>query len=250
MSDKIKKTVLNTLTEPIANSAKNITDKPTQNIGTTLADIWYLVFGGISQTAEKRKLKYSYALQEFENELKEKINNIPTEKIVEPDIQLVAKALEEAKYCMDKEELRNMFSSLISSSMNKDINVSPIIINIVSNLSHLDAKILNYYFDHQFSQISIEKLYKYLGFDFLTASYTTNSNISASLLELHHLDLIYSPDKISPKNIKKVPPNKKLNKKDSPNISYGYKCLDGTYGYFENTRLTSLGLKLCNICLK
>ncbi len=55
MSDEIKKTVLNTLAEPIANSVKNITDKPTQNMGTTLADIWYLVFGGISQAAEKRK---------------------------------------------------------------------------------------------------------------------------------------------------------------------------------------------------
>lgn len=72
MSDEIKKTVLNTLAEPISNAANNIADKPTQNIGTTLADIWFLVFGGISQAAEKRKLKYSYALQEFENELKEK----------------------------------------------------------------------------------------------------------------------------------------------------------------------------------
>ena len=106
MSDEIKKTVLNTLVEPIANSAKNITDKPTQNIGTTLADIWYLVFGGISQAAEKRKLKYAYALQEFEKELKEKISKIPEDNLIEPDMQVVAPALEASKYCIEKEEDR------------------------------------------------------------------------------------------------------------------------------------------------
>lgn len=149
MSDEIKKTVLNTLAEPIANSAKNITDKPTQNMGTTLADIWYLVFGGISQAAEKRKLKYSYALQEFEKELKDKISKIPEDKLVEPDIQIIAKSLEEAKYCIDKEILRHMFSSLIASSMNKDFFISPTIVNIVSALSPINAKILEYYFTQE-----------------------------------------------------------------------------------------------------
>ena len=120
MSNEIKKTALNTLIEPVANSAKNITDKPTQNIGNTLADIWYLVFGSISQAAEKRKLKYSYALQEFENELKEKISKIPKDKLIEPDIQIVAPALESAKYCVEKKELRHLFSNLISSSINTE----------------------------------------------------------------------------------------------------------------------------------
>ena len=120
MSDEIKKTVLNTLSEPIVNSVKNITDKPTQNMGTTFADIWYLVFGGISQAAEKRKLKYSYALQEFENELKEKISKIPEDKLIEPDIQVIAPTLDSARYCIEKEALRKLFSNLISSSMNAD----------------------------------------------------------------------------------------------------------------------------------
>lgn len=74
MSEKTKKTLLKLLLEPITNTAKNITEKPTQNIGTTLADIWYLVFGGISYAADKRKLTYSYALQEFENKLKEQVD--------------------------------------------------------------------------------------------------------------------------------------------------------------------------------
>lgn len=139
-----KKSLMDLVPDSIDNAVKNITDKPTQNVGTTLADIWYLVFGGISQAAEKRKLKYSYALQEFENELKEKINKIPEDKLVEPDIQVTAQALDAAKYCVDKEELRKMYTNLISSSLNIDTSdyIHPSFANIIKHLSPQDARIL------------------------------------------------------------------------------------------------------------
>ncbi|WP_285945265.1 CDP-glycerol glycerophosphotransferase family protein [Thomasclavelia cocleata] len=139
-----KKSLIDLVPDSVDNAVKNITDKPTQNMGTTLADIWYLVFGGISQAAEKRKLKYSYALQQFENELQEKISKIPKDKRVEPDIQIVAKALEESKYCVEKETFRNMFSTLITSSMNIDFNnkVHPSYIEILKHMSDFDAKLL------------------------------------------------------------------------------------------------------------
>lgn len=139
-----KKSLINLVPDSVDNAVKNITDKPTQNVGTTLADIWYLVFGGISQTAKKRKLKYSYDLQEFENELKEKISKIPKNKLIEPDIQVVARALEEAKYCIGKKELQKMFVALISSSLNLDINlnVHPLFVHTITSLNSIDAKLL------------------------------------------------------------------------------------------------------------
>ncbi len=240
MSDEIKKTVLNTLAEPIANSAKNITDKPTQNMGTTFADIWYLVFGGISQAAEKRKLKYSYALQEFENELKEKISKIPEDKLVEPDIQIIAKALEEAKYCIDKEELRNMFSSLISSSMNKDIFVTPLMIKIVSSLSSTSAKILKYFYENDEEEINKHKLQQYLNLE----DYDTKG-LEISLLELEHLNLIYAFNKRTDSLSKDEMEYFLMN-----NYTYGYQNTDGTFSILENTRLSSLGRKICYICLQ
>lgn len=113
-------------------------------MGTTLADIWYLVFGGISQVAEKRKLKYSYALQEFEKELKEKIDKIPEKDRNQSDTQIIALALESAKYCIEKEELRHMFVELISSSLNNNVSTKahPSFVHTIANLSTLDAKIL------------------------------------------------------------------------------------------------------------
>lgn len=140
-----KKSLIDLVPDSVDNAVKNITDKPTQNMGTTLADIWYLVFGGISQAAEKRKLKYSYALQEFEKELKEKISKIPEDKLIEPDIQITAQALESAKYCIENEKLRIMFAKLISSTMNIDtFNFSqPIFVDIIKNLKPLDCQILD-----------------------------------------------------------------------------------------------------------
>lgn len=257
MSDEIKKTVLNTLVEPIANSAKNITDKPTQNIGTTFADIWYLVFGGISQAAEKRKLKYSYALQEFENELKEKISKIPKDKLVDPDIQIIAKALEESKYCIDKEELRHMFSSLIAASLNTGFSISPALINIISLLTPINARTLNFYYLYdkkiqtELNHIN-ELLHSSSNAD--TTNYALNKakelakihiniveleqylnipkdDVTNSIRELEHLNLIcHTSDKIE-------------------NPSYIYQTINGDFIAFENARLSLLGVRICQICL-
>ena len=149
MTEK-KKSLINLVPDSVDNAVKNITDKPTQNMGTTLSDIWYLVFGGISQAAEKRKLKYSYVLQEFEKELKEKISKIPEDKLIEPDIQIVAPALDASKYCVENEILRNMFSNYIVSSINIDTSdfSQPIFIDILKNLTPFECRILNSVFNN------------------------------------------------------------------------------------------------------
>jgi len=235
-----KKSLIDLVPDSVDNAVKNITDKPTQNMGTTLADIWYLVFGGISQAAEKRKLKYSYALQEFEKELKEKIEKIPQDKLVDPDIQIIAKALEEAKYCIDKEELRHMFSSLISSSMNSDIFVTPLMVKIVSSLSSTSAKILKYFYEHDKEKIDKHKLQKYLNLE----DYDTKG-LEISLLELEHLNLIYAFNKRTDSCSKEELEYFLMN-----NYTYGYQNTDGTFSLLENTRLSSLGRKICYICLQ
>lgn len=172
-----KKSLIDLVPDSVDNAVKNITDKPTQNIGTTFADIWYLVFGGISQAAEKRKLKYSYALQEFEKELKEKISKIPEDKLIEPDMQTVAPALEASKYCIEKEELRHMFAKLISNSLSCDTSdkVHPIFSHIISSLTPTDVKIL----------IDLNEEHK---IDIINSKYI---NIIFSLYTLLQLGLIY-----------------------------------------------------------
>ena len=146
MSDKSKNNIglLNAeIPECVDKALTNLTEQPTKVIGSTISDIWFLVFGGIGHSAEKRKLRYAVELENYNRELHEKIDAIPNEKRVEPDIQIVAPALEASKYCVEKEELRKMFVNLIASSINSDkvVDVHPIFTDIIGKLSSTDAKL-------------------------------------------------------------------------------------------------------------
>lgn len=130
------------LPDSVDHAIENVSTPLTKNVGQTFGDLWYLVFGGISQAAEKRKLKYSADLTAFKNELDEKINQIPDDKRVEPNMQTVCPALENSKYCVESEELRTMFANLISRSMNKDYlsSIHPSFADILKQMSPLDAQ--------------------------------------------------------------------------------------------------------------
>ena len=128
----------------VDNAVKNLTDKPTQGIGQTFADTWYLVFGGITQAAAKRRMKYAHDLELYKQELSQAISSIPEEKLIEPDIQITAQALENSKYCIESEELRKMFVNLISNSVNSAYleKAHPSFAEIIKQMSPLDARIL------------------------------------------------------------------------------------------------------------
>lgn len=132
------------LPDSVDNAIKNLTDAPTQNAGKTLADLWYLIFGGISLKADKVRLKYAADLEKYNQELKQTTNEIPKEKLAEPSIQVIAQALENSKYCISSALLRKMFVNLISSSMNIDTKdfVHPSFPEIIKQLSTFDATLL------------------------------------------------------------------------------------------------------------
>lgn len=249
--------LLDALIEPMSNAVKNITDKPTQNIGTTLSDIWYIVFGGISQIAEKRKLKYAYALQEFKKELEENVSNIPEENLIEPDIHIVAQALESAKYSVEKDELRHMFVKLISNSLNSDFTqrVHPIYVKIINNLTPYDALTLynlsknrieddlNFesiirslsilmqlgliYFDPRQSDVSSE-------FVEIKDERTILFNFNAPLERFKNIKFVDSSD--SPVNVDLIPTKSKIQKNFNDFI-------------MESVTITKLGADFIDICI-
>ena len=145
--DTTNKFSLVDLPESADNALKNLTDEPTQNIGKTIGDVWYLVFGGISHAADKKRMRYATDLKKYQSELDESINQIPEDKKVEPSIQVAAQALENSKYCISSEELRKLFVNLISHSMNADYEqyVHPSFSEIIKQMSPLDAEVLQYF---------------------------------------------------------------------------------------------------------
>lgn len=128
----------------VDNAVKNLTDAPTKNVGQTFGDLWYLIFGGITHAADKRRMKYAVDLEKFHKELTESIDKIPDEKKVEPSIQITAQALENSKYCVSSEFLRNMFTKLISGTMNKDYEplIHPSFPEMIKQMDENDAHIL------------------------------------------------------------------------------------------------------------
>lgn len=129
------------LPDSIDHAVENITEPVTQNAGTTFGDLWFLVFGGISQAAEKRRIKYAIEAEKFRQDTEARILGIPEYDLKEPNTQIATQALEQAKYCVEEETLRKMFSELIASSMmnSRDGIVHPSFAATLSQMSAKDA---------------------------------------------------------------------------------------------------------------
>lgn len=138
---------VNTMVTPIAKSIENVTDSPTKVVGKSLSDLFELVFGNFLEHANtKSKFKYQKKYEAFEQKSLEKIESIPPEKVVEPQLSIIGPTLEVAKYYVESEELSEMFSNLIASSMNIDKldEVHPSYVDIIKQLSPLDANNISF----------------------------------------------------------------------------------------------------------
>ena len=136
---------------------ENTTGELTTNAGKTFGDIWFLIFGGISHTADKRRAKYAHDLSIYKQELSDSISKIPKDKQIEPSLQITAQALENSKYSIEEKELREMFTSLVSNSMNSDFlnHIHPSFAEIIKQMSVIDARLLKKFKVAHFSGIPI-----------------------------------------------------------------------------------------------
>lgn len=132
------------LPNSVDHAVENLTAPLTTNIGTTFGDLWFLVFGGISQAAQKRKIKYAVEAEKFRKDTEERIRDIPEDDLKEPNAQIATQALEQSKYCIEEEALRKMFSELIASSMMKSREgiAHPAFAILLSQMSPADASAL------------------------------------------------------------------------------------------------------------
>lgn len=163
----------------VDNALQNLTDAPTKNMGQTLGDIWYLVFGAISHAADKKRMKYAVDLERYHKELTQAIEKIPEDKKIDPSIQITAQALENSKYCVSSEYLRKLFVNLISGSMNSDYEpyVHPSFSEIIKQMDPLDACVLQ-----NFKKLSRQPI----------VNYNLNSPSGSVLLDQY---IYFTPDK-------------------------------------------------------
>lgn len=116
-----------------------------KELGQRLADLVSLAFTPIIKLKGKR----DHNLEIFLSNLNDKVKNIPEEDLIEPPAHIVGPLLEDmAKFYHDEEYLRDLFSNLIASTMdrNKSDFIHPSFKFIIDQLSADDAKFLKYIF--------------------------------------------------------------------------------------------------------
>lgn len=102
-------------------------------------DLFELTIGNwMAYQNKANKIKYK-------QKLNEKINEIPKNKLTEPKLSIIGPALEASKYYIEEEEIRNLFSNLIASSMNSDSSdfVHHSFTEIIKQLSPYDANLFS-----------------------------------------------------------------------------------------------------------
>lgn len=82
--------------------------------------------------------------------LAQKLKDVPEEKIVTPDATVAGPALEALKYTGHKEDLAEMYASLLATAMNADTRDSahPSFVEIIKQLSPDEAKLIAYVKKH------------------------------------------------------------------------------------------------------
>lgn len=113
-----------------------------KSVGNTLSSIWSIVFGGIDTYAEKSQIKRVQALNQFKEELEQKVFSVPVENLVEPPLHIIGPTLEASKFYFESEDLRSMFVNLITATINNETTskAHPSFVEIIKQLSPLDAK--------------------------------------------------------------------------------------------------------------
>jgi hypothetical protein len=76
--------------------------------------------------------------------IKEKVQQIPKEKLVEPEPYVAIPAIQQISYCQNSAELRDLYANLLTSSMNVDKKwqVHPSFVDIIKQLNPDEAKYL------------------------------------------------------------------------------------------------------------
>ncbi len=90
---------------------------------------------------EKWVMHKEYNIQETKKLLEYKLQNIPIENIITPPPYIAVPALQAISYCMDNDELREMYAELLKTAMNSETvdNVHPTYVEIIKQMSPFES---------------------------------------------------------------------------------------------------------------
>lgn len=93
---------------------------------------------------KKANLTFHYKLEAFEDDLKEKIKNVPVENLQVPPMMIAGPTLEALRYTYDEAELREMYENLLASAMDNRIasEAHPAFVDAIRQMTPLEARMI------------------------------------------------------------------------------------------------------------
>ncbi|MBR4334290.1 MAG: DUF4393 domain-containing protein [Clostridia bacterium] len=144
----------NTEKEIVKEIAKSVYEDAGQAIAKPTGELVGLIPRAIKAAlapVEKWVMQREYNLAETKKLLEYKLQNIKPELIEPPEPYVAVPALQSISYCMDNNELREMYANLLANSMISVVKngVHPGFVEIIKQLCPDEAKILRYIYEHK-----------------------------------------------------------------------------------------------------
>ena len=216
---------INAVPSCIDEPVKAVLNPGANQIGTLFGDLLAMATSKIHFSAEKMRLQQAHDLEEFKKSLSDKLNAKPEECLVEPRMQVVGPAVENAKYCMDEPKIREMFQNLLANAADEryQSKVHPSFSAIIAQMSPLDAENLSLFRKKEVYPI---------------ARYKFNLSGGGEYVSFTHCFLVNSKMKTSDELELQAASLSSLERQGLIEIIYGQLLLDKTvYEPFENTEI-------------
>ena len=216
---------INAVPSCIDEPVKAVLNPGANQIGTLFGDLLAMATSTIHFSAEKMRLQQAHDLEEFKKSLSDKLNAKPEECLVEPRMQVVGPAVENAKYCMDEPKIREMFQNLLANAADEryQSKVHPSFSAIIAQMSPLDAENLSLFRKKEVYPI---------------ARYKFNLSGGGEYVSFTHCFLVNSKMKTADELELQAASLSSLERQGLIEIIYGQLLLDKTvYEPFENTEI-------------
>lgn len=129
-----------------------------ESAGSTLQNLWELVFGSFDLFVQKKKFTRQQDFQDFKLNFENRISNIPADSLKEPKISILGPVLDASKFYFEEKPLRDMFAALAAASVDvrKERYMHPSFPDIIKQMSPLDAENLKLFC----TQLPVAEYYK------------------------------------------------------------------------------------------
>ena len=189
--------------KPISDAVQQNIPETAKQVDGVLSTVVGFFNNVVLYPIKKANMTFCYKLEAFEDDLKDKLKDVPDENLQIPATMIVGPTLEALRYTYDEDHLREMYENLLASAMDsrKSSEAHPAFVDAIRQMSPLDAQVLNVLVDMgqarcgdvKFSVKNSTKVYSKGMPDYFVEELCTLSDpfaISSSLTNLERLALI------------------------------------------------------------